>query len=76
MAVVRSGMSPQIDPETPKILAGTIEKDNDNKFRYLTQKQTDVAAREIREHQLATARHSDLMKPIVLWAVILIAPRL
>lgn len=36
MAVVRGGMTPQIEPETAKILAVTIEKDNDNKFRYLS----------------------------------------
>ncbi len=72
MAVVKSGMNPQIDPETAKILAVTIEKDNDNKFRYLTQKQADTAALEKREYDLAIARHRDLMRPIV-WAVILIA---
>ena len=72
MAVVRSGMSPQIDPETAKVLAVTIEKDNDNKFRYLTQKQADAAAQEVRAHDPAAARHRDLMRPIV-WAVILIA---
>ena len=72
MAVVRGGMTPQIDPETAKILAVTIEKDNDNKFHYLTQKQADAAAQETREHDLAIARHRDLMRPIV-WAVILIA---
>ena len=72
MAVIRGGMTPQIDPETAKILAGTLEKDNDNKFRYLTQKQADTAAQEAREHALVTARHRDLMKPIV-YAVILIA---
>jgi hypothetical protein len=71
MAVVKGGMTPQIDPETAKILAGTLEKDNDNKFRYLTQKQTDSAAKEIRDHTLSSARHHDLMRPIV-WAVILI----
>lgn len=72
MAVVRGGMSgPQIDPETAKILADTIQRDNDNKFKYLSQKQADAAAKEIREHSLATARHRDLMRPIV-WAVIAI----
>ncbi len=69
MAVVRSGMTPQIDPETAKILAETIQRDNDNKFKYLSQKQADAAASENREHALATARHRDLMRPIV-WAVI------
>ncbi len=72
MAVVRGGMTPQIDPETAKILAVTIEKDNDNKFRYLTQKQSDAAAQQAKEHELSAARHRDLMRPIV-WAVILIA---
>ena len=71
-AVVRAGMSgPQIDPETAKILADTIQRDNDNKFRYLSQKQSDTAARETRGHELAKARHRDLMRPIV-WAVVAI----
>jgi len=71
MAVVKGGMTPQLDPETAKILAVTIEKENDNKFRYLTQKQADEAAKEIRDDELTTARHRDLMRPIV-WSAILI----
>jgi len=69
-AVVRAGTAaPQLDPETAKILADTVQRDNDNKFKFLSQKQADTAKRESMAHQLATARHRDLMKPIV-WAVI------
>lgn len=70
MAVFRSVGGPPIDPETAKILAETTQRDNDNKFKYLSQKQADTAAREERQHHLATAQHKDLVKPIV-WAVVL-----
>jgi hypothetical protein len=75
MAVVRSGLNPQIDPETAKILASTLEKDNDNKFRFLTQKQTDSAAQEARSHEFAVTCHRDsisLLKPIIFATIALV----
>lgn len=70
MAVVRSGMAgPQIDPETAKILADTLQKDNENKFQYLIRKQADAAAQQERADGLASAQHKDLARPIV-WAAV------
>jgi hypothetical protein len=68
-AAIRIGQTPPVDPETAKILASTIEKDNDNKFRYLTQKQADSAKEREREQSLEAAHHTDIVRPVV-WAVI------
>ena len=75
MAVVRGGMTPQIDPETAKILANTLEKDNDNKFKYLTQKQADFASEQARQHDFAVVCHRDsvgLLKPILGASILLV----
>lgn len=72
MAVVRGGGGPQLDAETAKILAASIDRDNDNKFKYLTQQQANSATRDEHTHQVSMARHHDLVRPIV-WAVIMIA---
>lgn len=75
MAVFRGGMGPQMDPETAKILATTIEKDNDNKFKYLTQKQSDIAARETREHTYSLQCHTDgisLLRPIIYSSIVIV----
>jgi len=72
MAFVRGGGNPPIDPETAKVLAATIERDNENKFKFLTQKQADEAKRQERDDTLTVRRHNDLVKPTV-WAGILLA---
>lgn len=46
--IERGSSGPKIDPEVMKIAAATVEKDNENKFKYLTQKQTDDAAKALR----------------------------
>ena len=71
IAVINRGGQPPIDAETAKILSATIEKDNENKFKFLTQKQADSAAESQRTYQLKLAQHKDLMRPCV-WAVVLI----
>jgi hypothetical protein len=44
IGIIREGASPKIDPETFKIAAATVEKDNENRFQYLMKK-LDVDAK-------------------------------
>ncbi|HYG10005.1 MAG TPA: hypothetical protein VD835_08675 [Pyrinomonadaceae bacterium] len=60
---------PKIDPEVARILAASNDKDNENKFKYLTQKQELEAEESKREHQFKIARHSSLVK--MLWPVLI-----
>ena len=66
--VERSG-GPRIDPETAKILAETVDKDNEHKFQFLMQKQKDEAAQTEREHKLEVNRHEDRVK--FLWLILI-----
>ncbi len=74
MTVVASTSGqPKIDPATVRILSDSIDRDNDNKFQYLMQKQRDSAAVDQREHELDIVKHSDRMKlarPITYAAVL------
>jgi hypothetical protein len=45
IAIIEKGANPRVDPETLKIAAATVEKDNENKFQYLMKK-LDVEAQE------------------------------
>lgn len=72
--VERSG--PRVDPEVARILAASNDKDNDNKFKYLTQKQQLAAEESKRGHELEVIRHKDRVKffwPILITTLILVA---
>jgi hypothetical protein len=67
--------SPRIDPEVAKILAESNDRDNDNKFKYLTRKQELEAEESKREHELAVKRHDSTIKllwPILIAVIILV----
>jgi hypothetical protein len=61
--------SPRIDPEVARILADSNDKDNENKFRYLTRKQELEAEESQREHELSLKRHESTVS--MLWPVLL-----
>jgi hypothetical protein len=67
MGVVERG-GPRIDPETARILTESSDKDNENKFRFLTQKQKDLAEQEKREHDFAVRRWDSQVK--ILWFIL------
>ena len=65
IAAVRGTAGPQIDAETAKIITASLDKDNENRFKFLTQKQADNAKAEERKAALEVTRHSDTVK--LLW---------
>lgn len=67
--IERGGSGPRIDPEVMRIAAATVEKDNENKFKYLTQKQSDEAAKSIRDDQFRDKRHESQIK--LFWPVLI-----
>lgn len=67
LSVVQGGMSSRIDPETARILTESIDKDNEYKFQYLTQKQQAAAEAAKRDHDFIVQRHNDRKK--MLWPV-------
>ncbi len=52
-----------------KIAAATVDKDNDNKFKYLTQKQSDEAAKSLRDDIFRETRHKAQIK--LFWPVLI-----
>lgn len=69
MALVERGVGPRIDPETAKILTASADKDNEFRFKYLTQKQKDTANQAERDHTLETTRHNDRVK--MFWPILI-----
>jgi hypothetical protein len=67
--IERGSAGPKIDPEVMRIAAATVEKDNENKFKYLTQKQSDEAAKSIRDDEFRTVRHGDQIK--LFWPILI-----
>lgn len=61
--------SPRIDPEVAKIIAASNDKDNENKFKYLTRKQELEAEASQREYALAVKSHDSTVK--MLWPILL-----
>ena len=58
----------QINPEVAKILADSADRDNDNKFKFLTQKQQDAADAKKRSDEFKITKNRDvfsLIKPVV-----------
>lgn len=73
--IERSGSTPKVDPEVFKIAAATVEKDNENKFKYLTQKQADEAAKSIRDDEFRGVQHRDHVKlfwPILIFVLVVV----
>jgi uncharacterized membrane protein len=66
--------SSKLSPEIATILANSADKDNEFRFKYLTQKQTNEADQIEREHTFRCKKHEDrvsIVKPIV-WALLLL----
>ena len=68
-AFVERSTGPRIDAETARIIASTIEKDNENKFQYLTQKEKDAAEASRQEQSYRELLHKDRVK--LLWPIVL-----
>ncbi len=67
---VERGSSQKIDPEIFKIAADTVAKDNENKYKYLSQKQQDAASENKREYDYKVGCHKDRTK--ILWPIIIV----
>jgi len=68
MAVVGGIAGPKIDAETAKIVAASVDKDNEFRFQYLSQKQKDEAEQNKRAHDLEMLRHQDrvrVLRPVL-----------
>lgn len=75
IAFIERGTGPRIDPETLKIAAATLEKDNENKFQYLVKKlETDAKTKnDDREFDKEKFRSTTkLLWPIVLAVIVVI----
>lgn len=73
--IIERGASPKADPEALKIAAASVDKDNENKFHYLTQKETNKAEKEKREHELKVKRYdaqSKMLWPILISIIVLV----
>jgi hypothetical protein len=69
MALVERGVGPRIDAETAKILTASADKDNEFRFKYLSQKQKDTAEQIAREHELETTKHRDRVR--IFWPILI-----
>ncbi|SRR6266508_2862543 len=69
MAFVERGVGPRIDAETARILTASADKDNEFRFKYLTQKQKDTADKNEREHELERIKHRDRVK--IFWPILI-----
>ncbi|HEX8746731.1 MAG TPA: hypothetical protein VF717_05985 [Pyrinomonadaceae bacterium] len=69
MAFVERSAGPRIDAETARILASSADKDNENRFKYLSQKQKDAADASLREHELEKIKHQDRVK--IFWPILI-----
>jgi hypothetical protein len=75
IAFIERGAGPKIDPESFKIAAATVEKDNDNRLTYLMRKLELEDEKHKRDHTLETARQNSTVKmlwPILLAVIILV----
>jgi hypothetical protein len=69
MGYVERSSTQKIDPEVARIIAASNDKDNENKFKYLTQKQELEAEESKREHAFKVTRHVSLVN--MLWPVLI-----
>ena len=66
----------QLDPVTAQIITESLDKDNERKFQYLTQKQKDGTELEKEEISFRREKHRDsfsLVKPIVFFVLFVVA---
>ena len=66
----------QLDAETAKVITSSIDKDNERKFQFLTQKQKDDTELEKEELDFRREKHRNgfaLIKPIVFFVLGLVA---
>ena len=66
----------QVDPITAQIITESLDKDNERKFQYLTQKQKDETELEKEEISFRREKHRDgfsLVRPIVYFVLGLVA---
>jgi hypothetical protein len=71
LTAVQGALSPRIDPETARIITASLDRDNEHKFQYLTQRQRDEAEASKREHDFAIIQHADRRK--MLWPILICA---
>lgn len=60
---------PKMDAESVRVLAATVEKDNENKFKYLCQKEQHEAEQKTGELGFRRERHRDhvgMLKPVII----------
>lgn len=65
---------PSITPEVARILAESQDKDNENKFQYLTKQLDKENDKDKRNHEFRLKKHDDnfsIIKPII-WGVVLL----
>ena len=75
VAILREGTGPKYDPETFRIAAATLEKDNDNKLTFLMRKLEVEDGQHKREHELETKRYGstiNMLWPILIAAIVLV----
>lgn len=66
----------QLNPETARIITESVDKDNQRKFEYLSQKQKDSTEIEKEELDFRRQKYSDsfsLVKPIVIFVLGIVA---
>jgi hypothetical protein len=56
--IIERGASTKADPDALKIAAASVDKDNEFKFRFLTQKETNKADQDKRTHELKEKDHA------------------
>ena len=71
----QGAVSPRIDAETARVITESLDKDNERKFQYLTQKQKDEAEAIKRQHEFAVLRHHDnrrMFWPILICVLLMV----
>lgn len=71
VSLVHGSSRPRLDPKTAEIVTASIDKDNEHKFQYLTQKQRDKAEADKRKDDFAVIQHNDRKK--MLWPLMICA---
>lgn len=55
--IIERGANPKVDPELFKVAAASVDRDNQNKFEFLTQKEANKAEQAKRDHVLKEKEH-------------------
>ena len=75
-ALIERSSSPHLSPEVARIMVESADRDNENKFKFLTQKQQDDAELEKEELGFRKQKHKDrfsLVKPIIYFVLAFVA---